>query len=253
MERIFGAAWIYIGHESQVKKPGDYFATQIGRQPVVMVRDDDGKVRVIHNQCAHRGAMVVATEKGNAPTNSPAAITAGPTISTAGSRRVPLNHGYPQRLRRQESEDRDACGAAGEELSRLRVRERSGRRAEPGGMARPHDDLARRHDRPRARTARSRSRAACSSTPTTATGSSISRTCATPRIRSFAHRSSIEAAQQQSDDGAFRRLGRDRDPPDAPERRALQLLGNRRSASGPIRTATATSATTTTTPSSSPR
>ena len=67
MERIFGAAWIYIGHESQVKKPGDYFATQIGRQPVVMVRDADGKVRVIRNQCAHRGAMVVATEKGNAP------------------------------------------------------------------------------------------------------------------------------------------------------------------------------------------
>ncbi len=46
---------------------------------------------------------------------------------------------------------------------------------------------------------------------------------------------------------AFRRLGRDRDPADAPERRALQLLGDRRSASGPIRTATAISATTTTT------
>ena len=39
MARIFGAAWIYIGHESQVKKPGDYFATQIGRHPVVMTRD----------------------------------------------------------------------------------------------------------------------------------------------------------------------------------------------------------------------
>ena len=49
-----------------MKKPGDYFATQIGRQPVVMVRDENGELRVIHNQCAHRGAMVVATEKGNA-------------------------------------------------------------------------------------------------------------------------------------------------------------------------------------------
>ena len=67
MERIFGAAWIYVGHESQVKNPGDYFATQIGRKPVVMVRDNDGTLNVVHNQCAHRGAMVVATEKGNAP------------------------------------------------------------------------------------------------------------------------------------------------------------------------------------------
>jgi benzoate/toluate 1,2-dioxygenase alpha subunit len=67
MQRIFGAAWVYVGHESQIKNPGDYFATQIGRKPVVMVRDHDGKVHVIHNQCAHRGAMVVATEHGNAP------------------------------------------------------------------------------------------------------------------------------------------------------------------------------------------
>ena len=41
----------------------------------------------------------------------------------------------------------------------------------------------------------------------------------------FAHRSSIEAAQAQSDDRPFRRLRRNRDPPDAPERRPLQLLG----------------------------
>ena len=51
----------------------------------------------------------------------------------------------------------------------------------------------------------------------------------------------------------FRRRRRDRDPADAPEWRALQLLGNRRSGSGPIRTATAISAIITTTRSSSPR
>ena len=63
MQRIFGRAWVYVGHESQVKNPGDYFATQIGRHPVVMVRDEDGALRVIRNQCAHRGAMVVATSE----------------------------------------------------------------------------------------------------------------------------------------------------------------------------------------------
>ena len=47
MARIFGAAWIYVGHESQVKNPGDYFCTRIGRKPVIMVRGADGKVRVI--------------------------------------------------------------------------------------------------------------------------------------------------------------------------------------------------------------
>jgi phenylpropionate dioxygenase-like ring-hydroxylating dioxygenase large terminal subunit len=65
MERIFGAAWIYVGHESQIRNPGDYVRTFIGRKPVVLVRDADGGVRVIHNQCAHRGSLVVAKDKGN--------------------------------------------------------------------------------------------------------------------------------------------------------------------------------------------
>ena len=94
-QRIFGAAWVYVGHESQVKKPGDYFATQIGRRPVVMVRDEDGSVRVIHNQCAHRGAMVVATEKGNAPEFT--CCYHGWTYHLDGRiKGVPLNHGYPR-------------------------------------------------------------------------------------------------------------------------------------------------------------
>src|SRR5580693_6002841 len=44
MERIFGCAWIYVGHDSQVAKPGDYIATTLGRQPVVMSRHGDGIV-----------------------------------------------------------------------------------------------------------------------------------------------------------------------------------------------------------------
>jgi phenylpropionate dioxygenase-like ring-hydroxylating dioxygenase large terminal subunit len=94
LERIFGAAWIYIGHESQVKNPGDYFATRIGRKPVVLVRGADRRIHVIHNQCAHRGSLVVATERGNA-----AEFTCcyhGWTYHLDGRlKRVPLQHGYP--------------------------------------------------------------------------------------------------------------------------------------------------------------
>ncbi|MSP45759.1 MAG: ribosomal subunit interface protein [Xanthobacteraceae bacterium] len=98
MARIFGIAWIYIGHESQVKKPGDYFATQIGRHPVVMTRDAEGQLRVIHNQCAHRGAMVVATEKGSADEFT--CCYHGWTYHLDGRlKAVPLNHGYPRDFR----------------------------------------------------------------------------------------------------------------------------------------------------------
>ncbi len=67
MERIWNRSWIYVGHDSQVKKPGDYFATSIGRQPVVMTRHKDGKVYVLFNRCAHKGAQVVGDSCGNMP------------------------------------------------------------------------------------------------------------------------------------------------------------------------------------------
>jgi phenylpropionate dioxygenase-like ring-hydroxylating dioxygenase large terminal subunit len=94
MERIFGAAWIYIGHESQVKKPGDYWCTSLGRKPVILVRDAEGQVRVIRNQCAHRGAMVVATEQGNTPEFQ--CCYHGWTYHLDGKlKAVPLMQGYP--------------------------------------------------------------------------------------------------------------------------------------------------------------
>ena len=149
MARIFGTAWIYIGHESQVKKPGDYFATQIGRHPVVMTRDDErraardpqpvrpprrdgggdrkGQRRRIHLLLSRLDLSSRRPAQGRA---------AQPRLSA--------------RLQGRRSEDGDAVGGAGEELSRLRVRQRSGRRPEPGRIARPHDHVARRHDRPRA-------------------------------------------------------------------------------------------------------
>ena len=95
LERIFGAAWIYVGHESQVKNPGDYFSTFIGKKPVVLVRDADGEIRVIHNQCAHRGSLVVANDKGN--TDEFQCCYHGWTYHLDGRlKAVPLQNGYPR-------------------------------------------------------------------------------------------------------------------------------------------------------------
>ena len=66
MERIFGRAWLYVGHTSQVPKPGDYITTELGRQPIVMTRHHDNSVHVLLNRCTHRGAKVVNERKGHA-------------------------------------------------------------------------------------------------------------------------------------------------------------------------------------------
>jgi benzoate/toluate 1,2-dioxygenase subunit alpha len=66
MERFFEGGWIYLAHESQVRNPGDYFATRMGRQPVFLVRRKDGGIGCYINACAHRGATLVPFEQGRA-------------------------------------------------------------------------------------------------------------------------------------------------------------------------------------------
>ena len=66
MERLFGRAWLFVGHTSQVPNPGDFFTTELGRQPVVMTRHRDGAVHVLFNRCTHRGAKVVNERCGHA-------------------------------------------------------------------------------------------------------------------------------------------------------------------------------------------
>jgi phenylpropionate dioxygenase-like ring-hydroxylating dioxygenase large terminal subunit len=65
MAQIHETVWIYCGHESQVPKAGDYYAVQIGRQPMLMVRGKDGKVHVLYNRCPHRGNMMCGDRHGN--------------------------------------------------------------------------------------------------------------------------------------------------------------------------------------------
>ena len=65
MKHLFRNTWVFVGHDSQVPNVGDYYTTQIGDQPVIMVRDKDGDVRVLLNRCAHKGARVVSAAQGH--------------------------------------------------------------------------------------------------------------------------------------------------------------------------------------------
>lgn len=68
LKAIFESDWIFLCHESQVKKPGDYFAAYLGRQPVFVHRQEDGGLKGFLNACSHRGAILTPTAQGNAKT-----------------------------------------------------------------------------------------------------------------------------------------------------------------------------------------
>lgn len=65
MKHLFANTWVFVGHDSQVPTKGDYITTQIGDQPVIMVRHSDGEVYVLHNRCPHKGTKIAIDRAGN--------------------------------------------------------------------------------------------------------------------------------------------------------------------------------------------
>ncbi len=65
MEHLFANTWVYVGHASQIPNVGDFYATTVGNEPVVMVRHTDRTIKVLHNRCPHKGVMVAGETCGN--------------------------------------------------------------------------------------------------------------------------------------------------------------------------------------------
>ena len=53
MKHLFANTWVFVGHDSQTPNKGDYITTQVGDQPVIMVRHSDGEVKVLYNRFMH--------------------------------------------------------------------------------------------------------------------------------------------------------------------------------------------------------
>ncbi len=64
MARIFGRCWIYVGHASELKKPGDFRSRRVAGRPVIFCRDQKGEIHCLFNTCRHRGAHRVHRARG---------------------------------------------------------------------------------------------------------------------------------------------------------------------------------------------
>jgi phenylpropionate dioxygenase-like ring-hydroxylating dioxygenase large terminal subunit len=67
LEQVFARAWLFVGHESQIPKPGDYFVSCMGEESVLLCRDREEKMHVFLNSCRHRGMKVCRYDEGNTP------------------------------------------------------------------------------------------------------------------------------------------------------------------------------------------
>jgi len=58
---VFGCSWQFIARAEQLAQPGQYVTAEIAGEPIVAVRDGEGRLRGFFNVCRHHAAAV-ATE-----------------------------------------------------------------------------------------------------------------------------------------------------------------------------------------------
>ena len=93
-ERIFrGPTWNFLCLEAELPKPEHAIArSSLGAMPVVVTRDEDGKLNAFENRCAHRGSLLCSTSAARRATSS-ASITTGATTSAGNLTGVAFRKG----------------------------------------------------------------------------------------------------------------------------------------------------------------
>ena len=59
MAGIWHGDWVFVTTEDALSTRGDQLPVVIGRQPVLLVRKQDGELAALSNLCAHRGTLLV--------------------------------------------------------------------------------------------------------------------------------------------------------------------------------------------------
>jgi len=65
-ERVFNRSWLYVAHESEIPRPGDFRTRIAAGRSLIVARGDDGAIRVLLNHCSHRGTLLCREAAGTA-------------------------------------------------------------------------------------------------------------------------------------------------------------------------------------------
>src|SRR6202007_1244780 len=66
MRCIFESTWVYVGHISEVARPGDYKTTNVGINPFIVTHAEGGEICVLLTACRPRGNAVCRQRNGTA-------------------------------------------------------------------------------------------------------------------------------------------------------------------------------------------
>lgn len=59
LDRVFRKKWICLGREEEIPEVGDYFATSLAEEPIIIVRTSSDRIKALSNVCRHRAMPLV--------------------------------------------------------------------------------------------------------------------------------------------------------------------------------------------------
>jgi nitrite reductase/ring-hydroxylating ferredoxin subunit len=65
LRKIFARCWVFLAHDSEIPKAGDYVRRKIGQDNFIVVRDDEGAIHALFDACRHRGVQICRADSGN--------------------------------------------------------------------------------------------------------------------------------------------------------------------------------------------
>ena len=64
MHYLFRENWLFVGLSCEIPQVGNYLTVDFADESVIVVRDQEQKIRAMHNSCRHRGSRICLEPKG---------------------------------------------------------------------------------------------------------------------------------------------------------------------------------------------
>lgn len=63
-EKIWTQCWLFAGLESDIDDVGEFFVYDIGRESIIVTRNENNEISAFYNSCQHRGNKILTQESG---------------------------------------------------------------------------------------------------------------------------------------------------------------------------------------------
>lgn len=66
-DNVWTTSWLIAIRADEIPEPGDFRVEEIGRESILIVRQEEGDIRAFYNVCQHRGNKLVIASEGSMP------------------------------------------------------------------------------------------------------------------------------------------------------------------------------------------